>query len=169
MTDTPNVPNMQPNSQTQDTMNKADETIKKNIGGLTTMLENIFKNFPKLPKALLDFIAQYGPWIQVLVVILGGLTILRILGISVLFGTSTYRYSTEIVYWFALVAGVIVVALNLASLPGLFARKMQGWNFVYYGTLFNILYDLLTFNILVALISFFVGLWIWFQMKPYYK
>jgi len=63
--------------------------------------------------------------------------------------------------------------LMAMSISGLMNRKIQGWRYIYYSELLSIVYAVLfTYGIgsaIWSLIGVFIGLYIIFQVKSYYK
>jgi hypothetical protein len=57
----------------------------------------------------------------------------------------------------------------IAALPGLFARKISGWNLSFYSVVANLVYGLFTGAILSGLLGALVSLYILFQIKALYK
>lgn len=59
--------------------------------------------------------------------------------------------------------------LDGLALSGLFKRQKKGWQFLFYGSLVNIAGQLLLLNILSAIISAAISLYILFQIREYYN
>jgi hypothetical protein len=126
----------------------------------------------QLPKGVKEWIVKYGPWIDLVLLVLFLPAILFALGLSAMFipfaavGTG---------FGLAAIVLFVQVVLMVMALPGLFARKMSGWKFLFYSSVINIVYGLVNMftvgfgsivsTILGAVISFYVL----FQVRSLYK
>ncbi|MEK7162008.1 MAG: hypothetical protein AAB729_04965 [Patescibacteria group bacterium] len=54
-------------------------------------------------------------------------------------------------------------------MPGLFARKIQGWRLAYYAVLVSTLGQLLHGDIIGAIIGIVISMYVLFEIKEYYK
>lgn len=125
----------------------------------------------QLPKNIREFLVKYIPWINVVILVILAPGILLALGI----GTAALPFSgmagvdSATGLTITLLALVIQVVLMIAALPGLFNRKISGWNLSFYAVLFNLAYSLLSFQILSGILGAVIGAYILFQIKSYYK
>ena len=122
----------------------------------------------QIPPGGKEWIVQYGPWITVVLLVLTLPALLVILGIgTVLVPFAGVTYGTG----FGIVAlGLVVqIGLTIAALPGLFARKMAGWNLLFYARIVGLLTSLLSLNIVGGLISALISFYILFQVRMLYK
>lgn len=155
---------------TQKTADTVDQKLMSHLAPLEQQLHELFYvKAPRLPKEITDFLVTIAPYITVLFVILGGIAILGLIGISILalplwFFAAPATANATIYLIFTLVGWL----LSLAAIPGLFARSKQGWNFVFYGTLWNALRDLLTLNLIGLVISLAISFYFLFQARPWY-
>jgi hypothetical protein len=139
---------------------------------LETALEDASKKLPQLPPAVKEFIVKFGPYLIALGVIAWVLSLLSMLGLGGVSALSYYgvAYGSWSYYWtvtlLTLAAQVILEAL---ALPGLFKRTKQGWDFMFYATLAGIIGNILSLNIVGALIGGAISLYITFQVREYYK
>jgi len=125
-----------------------------------------------LPAGVKEWIVKYGPWIDVVLLILFLPVIMLALGLSAaLMPFAMMGGATG----FGLVSIILIVqiVLMVAALPGLFARKMSGWKLLFYSVIINLVYGLvnsLTYfgSILGTLISVLISLYL-FQVKSLYK
>ncbi len=118
-----------------------------------------------------EWIVKYGPWINVVLLVILAPAILLVLGIgaialpfSALGGVHAAAGLS-----LALLALIAQVVLMIAALPGLFARKKSGWNIEFYSLILNFVYSILSFNILGAIVNAVIGGYILFQVRHYYK
>jgi len=65
--------------------------------------------------------------------------------------------------------GVVSSVLMLMAFPGLRDRKMAGWKMMFYSELVSVVSSLVALNIVGAAIGAFIGFYILFQIKSYYK
>jgi len=121
----------------------------------------------QLPDAWKEAIVQWGPWIMVVLLVLTLPLLLALLGLGAVFSPFG---GVAAVSGFGIIAiGTIVqVGLSIASLPGLFNRKMAGWTMAFYARIAGLLTSLLSLNILGGLVSALIGLYILFQIRSKY-
>lgn len=122
----------------------------------------------QFPDNVREFIVKYGPWIMVVLMVLSLPAILFVLGLgtfAVPFGGVGYATGFGI----AAIGMIATFVLNVLALPGLFARKMQGWTFLFYGELVSIASSLLQGAVISAIIGGLIGLYILFQVRTLYK
>ena len=67
------------------------------------------------------------------------------------------------------VIGLLALVVELAAVPKLFKRSKQGWNLVFYASVISLLGNLLTFNVVSAVIGAIIGWYFLFQVKELYK
>lgn len=124
----------------------------------------------QLPDAAKEWIVKFSPWIILVLTIIVLPVLLALLGISATFlpyAGFGYYYGAWFTYvWVFL---LIRVGLDLLALPGLFARKMSGWRLIFYARLVDIVYNVMTYNVLGGIIGGLIGLYILFQIRPLYK
>ena len=121
----------------------------------------------QLPDAAREAIVRFGPWIAVVILVITLPAILVLLGIgTALLPFGGYAYATAFTY--AVIFLIIHFVLLIASLPGLFARRMSGWRLAFYAELFNILWSLSNLNIVGGLLFGLIGLYILFQIRGLY-
>ena len=122
----------------------------------------------QIPDAGRELIVRFGPWITMVLLILTLPILLFALGLgAILMPVGGIGYSAS----FGLLTIFIVIELGLmvAALPGLFARKMAGWQLLFYSQLVGIVHSLLTGNIIGGLLTALIGLYILFQVRPLYR
>ena len=122
----------------------------------------------QIPDKGREWIVKYGPWIAVFFLVISLPAILFILGLgTMLVPFAGVNYATGFGYYSVVL--LVHFALMVAALPGLFARKLSGWNLLFYSQLVSILSSLLTLNILSAIIGGLISLYLLFQIRPLYK
>ena len=145
---------------------KTDQPPKDLIGFLDYYL---VKKAPfQLPDNAKEWIVKYGPWIAVVLILLGLPVILFALGLgTILLPFGGYGYATGFTYFTILV--FVELALDIAALPGLFARRMQGWRLIFYARIIGVVSSLLMANIIGALVGGLISFYILFQVRPLYE
>jgi hypothetical protein len=170
--------------------------IMANVSNLETKMADLFKN-PKMPAGGVKAITEWAPW---LALIFGVLSVLGALSLwrwahavdkigdyassicnayAVDAGACASTTGSRLSVWIWL--GIIVLAIEgvlyLLAYPGLKARSKQGWNYLFYGALVNIVYAVVSLftdysaggHFISALIGSAIGLWILFQIRGVYS
>ncbi len=136
--------------------------------------EFFVKSVPALPVSAKELLVE---WLWLLVVIgvvllawslIGVLTLLLGLGSLIpggmMFGS--FIWVGMLIYFAGM---VIVLYLNIKALPHLKTRQRLGWQYLYWSLLVSILSELLSLNLIGALLSGLIGFYFLFQIKEYYK
>jgi len=122
----------------------------------------------QIPAEGKEWIVKYGPWIMVVLMVLSLPALLFLLGIGtflVPFGGVGYATG----FGSAAVLLIVQLGLSVAALPGLFARKMSGWNLLFYARIVSFVASLLMGAIIGALLGALISLYILFQVRSLYK
>lgn len=144
----------------------ADQPPKDMIGFLDYYL--VTKAPFQLPVNAKEAIVKYGPWISIVLLVLLLPAILVVFGIGTLlipFGGAAYATSFT---WLTLLT-IVEIGMLVAALPGLFARKMQGWRLIFYSRLLSIVSLLLSGLVINAIVSGLISLYILFQVRALYE
>jgi hypothetical protein len=144
-------------------------TAPKNLIGLLDYW--LVKKAPfQIPENAKEWIVKFGPWIDLVLLVLFLPALLAMIGFTSFLTPyammSGVTYSTW--YWLGLVVLVAQLGLQVAALPGLFARKMSGWTLLFYSQIVSLVYSIVSGNILGALISAIIGLYFLFQIRTKY-
>ncbi len=131
--------------------------------GYMGMLEYYLKDKApvQVSKAGREAIVEWGPWIELILLLLSFPSLLLAFGAN----NTGSAYGGINISWLFLLAQLILQAI---SLPGLFARKKQGWTFTFLAVGASVVSSLLSFNLLAAIVVFLAGMYILFQVKSYY-
>lgn len=130
-----------------------------------------FNKLPPLSKGGKDAIVNITPWVALVFGVLGilaslaGFGILTALSPLVMLGGGISAAGTNILQ--ALI-GIVGSVLLLLAFPGTKAKKINGWNMLFYSEVVNTLSAVIAVNltgIIISLISFYIL----FQIKEYYK
>lgn len=122
----------------------------------------------QIPDAAKEWIVQWGPWITVVLLVLALPPLLFVLGIgAALVPFGGVGYATGFTYLTLVL--IVQLGLMLAALPGLFARKMAGWQLMFYAQLLSFMFSLLSGSIIGAFVGAVISLYLLFQVRPLYK
>ncbi len=120
-----------------------------------------------IPDAGREWIVKFGPWIAIVLLILTLPMLLVALGIgTVLIPFGGPGYATG--FGLATIVLIVQIGLLIAALPGLFARKMSGWQLLFYSQVVGSVVSVLTGSIVGGLLFGLIALYILFQIRPLY-
>lgn len=145
-------------------MNKDKSSSSTDFNSLISRLQDFLslyfvKKAPALPENAKEIIVKFAPYVSIVAVVMSALGLLSLNFIFI----GTAFSSLSILVW------IISLIFEGLSIPGLFSRKISGWNFVFYGVLTSALYFLITFNLVNLVIGSAISLYLIFQVKSYYK
>jgi hypothetical protein len=122
----------------------------------------------QLPPNVKEWIVKYGPWITVVLLIIALPPLLFVLGIgAALMPFGGIGYATG--FTFATIMLCVQLGLMIAALPGLFARKMAGWQLLFYAQLASFVFSVLSGALIGAIVGGLISMYILFQVRPLYK
>ena len=113
----------------------------------------------QLPDGAKDWMVRYAPWITI------ALVVLTLPALFIAFGRIDGAAG---VAYFA-VGTAIEISLMLAALPGLFARAMSGWRFMFYASVVALATSLLRGAVLSGLFGAIIALFVLFQIRALYR
>lgn len=133
-------------------------------------LEPIFiGKFPAFPENVKEGIAQYGPYVMLVLAVLGLLGLLTALGIGgAALGAGIAAYGSGFNFYVGIAFSALTMVLYLMAFSPLRARKRAGWNLIYYALLLNLLGNILQLNIIGAVLGAVIGFWVLFQVRDKY-
>jgi hypothetical protein len=148
--------------------------MAKESGNLIDTMEDFFKKAPAIPANGREALVNIMPWIALIFGILGILTALGGIGLLTVFsplavfsgasGVASYG-GTVLATWVYLGASVLL----LAAYPGTKAKKLSGWNLLFWSDVVNVIASLVGGAIVSAVVWGLVGFYLLFQIKSYYK
>ncbi len=147
---------------------------KESNNSIIDTLEDFFKKAPAIPANGREAIVNITPILAIIFGIIGVLTALSGFGIltflapfAALGGAREFASygGVQISMIFYLVAS----AMLLMSYPGVKARKLSGWNLLFWSEVVNIVSSVISGSILNGVIAALIGFYLLFQIKSYYK
>ena len=122
----------------------------------------------QIPEGGKEAIVKYGPWVLVILLVLSIPVVLIALGLGAIFSPLA---GLGAVTGFGVAALFLLIefGLQVAALPGLFARKIAGWRLLFYGRLIAVVYSLLLGALFSAIIGGLISLYILFQVREKYS
>ncbi len=148
-------------------MAKTSQDFKAYLRQLEDFLDlYLYKKAPALPIDWKDLIVKFAPWIQLIIVLV---TLPNVLG---RFGLGTFlggRMGGDISGMLILAISIAVLILQALAIPHLFKRMKEGWYKIYYASLLGGVATILAADLLGALISTGLSLYVLFQIKEQYS
>jgi hypothetical protein len=141
-------------------MNKS----KTSVNGFIYTLGLWFAKFPPLPKNIRLFIVKIIPVLALAFGIIGILSSIDDFG-----GTRLLGYGSDFLITLLSLATSVLV---LSAFPGLKARKIHGWNLLFWSEVVNLVLQVVAIyqsSILLALMGAIICFYLLFQIKPFYK
>jgi hypothetical protein len=134
-------------------------------------LEPIFlQKFPPFSEEIKEFLVRYGPYIILVLSIIGVFGLLTALGIGgAALGLGAVAPGIGFNFYLSIVLGILTLIMYLMAFSPLKARKRSGWNLLYYALLIGLVSNLIQLFILGALISGVIGFWVLFQIREKYS
>lgn len=134
-----------------------------------TFTDLFVKKAPALPDSAKKTLVAYAPWIALVFGLLGIPAVLAVFSLSAVATPFAVLAGENItLMWVGAAIMAVSIVLELLAVSPLKAKKMAGWNFIYYSNLVNIAYSLVHISIL-GIVGDAIGLWILYQVKGQYK
>lgn len=143
---------------------------KNNSMDLVAMLEDVYKNAPKLPENARETLVKISPILALVFGVLGILAGLGLVGVSPVGMFSGLRASSVLLL--SGVATIAASAMMLVAYPKLQKREIGGWTLLFWSEVVNVVSSLLTLsfgNVLSTVIWAAIAFYILFQIKGHYK
>ncbi len=122
----------------------------------------------QIPANAKEWIVHYGPWITVVLLVLALPPLLFVLGIGAAFMPfGGIGYAAGFTY--LTIVLIAELGLMVAALPGLFARKMSGWQLLFYAQILSFVFSLLSGSLVGAVVGVVISMYLLFQVRPLYK
>ena len=160
-----------------DTNQNKAPSPQANQPGFLSQMEHFFKTYLHdkapfhFPPNVKEFLVKYGPWITLVIIVLTLPAILFAFGVGavVLPFAAIATAGTGMFYIVNIIFSLASLGLQAMALPGLFARKLSGWRLAYYSVLVSVVGQLLHGEILGAVVSLIISMYVLFEIKDYYK
>lgn len=130
----------------------------------------------QLPAGAKEWIVKYGPWISLVLLILGAIVLVPLLilalgitAVNLPFAAMAGGVSTTPFGWAGIILGLAVLVMQGIAIPGLLKRQLSGWKMVYYAEIVSIVSTLIRGDIISAIFALVIGMFILFQIRSYYK
>lgn len=130
----------------------------------------------QLPVSVKEFIVKFGPWISLVLLILGAIVLIPLLILALGLTAVTLPFQATAgtightgMGWVQTIIGLVVLVMEAIAIPGLLKRKLSGWRMIYYGVLLSALGNLLALDIIGLIVGLVIGMYILFQIRSYYK
>lgn len=138
-------------------------------------LDDNYAKLPALPKGVNEFIVTVAPWLALIFGVLavfsglGAFGILTALApVATVAGAGQYAFTGLIAALILLVQG----GIDLWAFPSLKARKVMGWNLMFYSLLLGVVSSVVALNVgsvVGGVVGALIGYYFLYQVKSYYK
>lgn len=144
------------------------------IAKFEAWLENVMvaKAPFQIPMGGKEFIVTVSPYLVIIGIVLFVISLPALLGLGAMVGSMGVAMGHAGWTWMALVSlvsGVVALVLEAWAVSGLFKRTAASWRLVFYATLVSFAGNVLSLNIVGALIGGVIGWYLLFQVKALYK
>jgi hypothetical protein len=139
---------------------------------LEKKLEKFFNGkFPSLPEKAKEVIVKFGPYLMIVTLLITIPATLALIGFGAVATPFALvgNFQNEAGLILSIVFGIIIIVLQILALPALFNRRMKGWKILFYASLINVVFNLLSLNLINLIINAGISWYILFQVKSYYK
>lgn len=147
-----------------------------------TGLEGFFDTYLRikapwqLPAAAKEWIVKYGPWISLVLLIIGAVVLIPLLvfalgltAVTLPFMAAAGTLHSTAFGWFHIALSLVILVMQGIAIPALMKRKLSGWRMLYYAELLSVISSLISVQIFSALVALIIGMYILFQIRSYYK
>lgn len=164
--------------QKKETVQKEVKTENKDWKKMLVDLENklveVSKKLPQLPDSVGEFLVKYGPYLIIVGLVAGVISILSVFGLMAAYSPfmgMAYRYGYTGGYRVFLPAliGLIPMVLQAIAVPGLLKRAKSAWNLVFYASLVSVVTSLFGGNLMSGLVGVAINWYFLFQIRKFYK
>lgn len=131
---------------------------------LEEQIEPVAVQLPALPENFKDTLVKIMPILAIIGLVFGGLGLIGLLAFGIV---AIFSLSAGITVFLAFLFTIVSVALLALALPGLFARKRDGWVWIYYAELVSIVSSAVTLSIPGVIIGL-LWLYVLFQVRDKY-
>ncbi|MFH2085360.1 MAG: hypothetical protein ABII21_01010 [bacterium] len=129
----------------------------------------LVKKAPKLPANGKEALVKFAPWLAVVGVVMGAPAILAVLGLGAFMTPFVWLAGARTgffwIWWLILIVQVI---FEVMAIKPLFAKKIAGWNFMFYAQLLAVVSSFQYFNV-GGLLFTVLAFYLLYQVKSSYK
>ena len=142
--------------------------MAKNTTDLIALGEEWFRKAPAIPANGREGLVKITPWVALVFGVLGIIT--GIGGLGVLTGSAAFGvlHSAGL----GILSTLLFLAasvLLLMAYPGTSKRQYRGWTLIFWSEVLVVLSNLVSFDILGAVVGGLIGFYLLYQIKSYYK
>ncbi len=147
---------------------------KESTKSIVETMDEFFKKAPAIPANGREAIVKITPWIALIFGVLGvlgavgGLGLLTVLSPLAVFG-GVQGVSSYGAGFIAALIWLVASVFLLAAYPGTKAKKLSGWNMLFWSQVIHLVGSLVVLSIVSGLIGALIGFYLLFQIKSYYK
>jgi len=126
---------------------------------------------PQLPEKVKLVLVKISPYLILISIIFSLPAILAALGLGTILAPIGLYAGVSSGFHFSvgLLITLAVIVLEIMALPGLFKNKRQAWELMFYSTLINAVYALITLSLGSLIIGTALSWYFWFQIRSFYK
>ncbi len=135
---------------------------------ISTLDEYFGKKAPQLPVAFKEFLVRILPFIAIISAIAMLPSIFGLFGSAASVPFAYYGYGPAGGFGISTILNLASLALYALAFSGLSKRTIRGWNLVFYAVLLTNLGILFSAQIITFVISLAFGMYLLFQIRPYY-
>ncbi len=149
--------------------------MNKQLKPLLKTLDDNYAKLPALPKGVNEFIVTVAPWLALIFGVLAIFAGLGAFGILTAFAPFAAVAGAGQYAFIGLLAALVLLVqggIELWAFPSLKARKVKGWDLMFYGLLLSVVSSVVSLNVgsvVGALVGFLIGYYFLYQVKSYYK
>ena len=124
----------------------------------------------QIPANIKEMIVKFGPWLNLIFLLTFIPVILALIGLGTLISFYSGAYMAGGGAWSIYsILSLITFVLSIIALPGLFRRKLSGWNMTFYAAVVSFVSSIISGNLIGGIISAILGLYVLFQIRSYYN
>jgi hypothetical protein len=126
---------------------------------------------PQLPEKVKKVLVKICPYLILISMITSLPALLAALGVGAVIAPLALwgGVSNGLRFSWGLLFTLIIVIIQIIALPGLFKNKISSWRLMFYTTLIDAIYALITFDLLGLIVGTGLSWYFWFQIREYYK
>ncbi len=148
------------------------KTEKKDLPNLLKDLEEkveeLINKIPyQLPKNIKKLIVDYGPYLLIISLVFGFLSVLN-LGFLNQF-SYLIGFRGGLVYRLEQLFILLILIIEAVAVPGLFQKKLSSWRLLFYSSLVYLVRCVVVFDFVSLVVGIGLSWYILFQIKEMYK